>query len=150
MSRARLGLYVFARTKLFKSCFELTPVFNKLLERPQKLHLVNGEQYPPTKRKLNDKLASGDLLVIADMPQMAQYVFDFYQAKLSCWNKLQKVTRESDEKKKGQEKTNENRERLEKLNEEEKILREKLGKKTQFISDISYSHLRYILYFRIA
>ena len=34
MSRARLGLYVFARVNLFKNCFELTPAFNILCSRP--------------------------------------------------------------------------------------------------------------------
>ncbi len=126
MSRARLGLYVFARTKLFRSCFELTPVFNRLLERPQTLLLVNGEQYPASKRMLDER--PEDCLEILDMPQMAQFVYDFYQAKLSCWNKLQSVTREAREKKSEQEKTKESQERLERLNEEERILREKLGR----------------------
>lgn len=31
MSRARLGLYVFARTSLFENCFELTPVFQQVI-----------------------------------------------------------------------------------------------------------------------
>jgi intron-binding protein aquarius len=52
MSRARLGLYVFARIKLFKSCYELTPVFSLLLKRPTKLHLVLDEIYP-SKRNVN-------------------------------------------------------------------------------------------------
>ncbi len=69
-----------------------------------------------------------DCLEILDMPQMAQFVYDFYQAKLSCWNKLQSVTREAREKKSEQEKTEESEERLERLNEEERILREKLGR----------------------
>lgn len=30
MSRARLGLYIFARSSLFKNCFELTPAFNQV------------------------------------------------------------------------------------------------------------------------
>jgi intron-binding protein aquarius len=46
MSRARLGLFIFARVQLFKSCFELTPVFNILLKRPSKLQLVTNELYP--------------------------------------------------------------------------------------------------------
>ena len=125
MSRARLGLYIFARTKLFKSCFELTPVFNKLLERPQTLALVTEEQYP-TKRSLDDKVEKP--VEIADMPQMAQYVFEFYQAKLKCWNKLQNVTKEVEDKGKSVDKVNANKERLKKLDEEEKVLREKLGK----------------------
>ena len=49
MSRARLGLYVFARVQLFKSCYELTPVFNLLTQRPNKLHLVADEKFPTTR-----------------------------------------------------------------------------------------------------
>lgn len=30
MSRARLGLYVFARANLFRNCFELTPAFKQV------------------------------------------------------------------------------------------------------------------------
>lgn len=30
MSRARLGLYVFARVSLFQNCFELTPAFQQV------------------------------------------------------------------------------------------------------------------------
>ena len=30
MSRARLGLYIFARVSLFKNCFELTPAFRQV------------------------------------------------------------------------------------------------------------------------
>ena len=30
MSRARLGLYIFARVSLFSNCFELTPAFNRV------------------------------------------------------------------------------------------------------------------------
>lgn len=49
MSRARLGLYIFSRVNLFKSCYELTPVFNLLLNRPTKLHLILNELYPTTR-----------------------------------------------------------------------------------------------------
>ena len=31
MSRARLGLYVFALVNLFHNCFELTPAFNQVI-----------------------------------------------------------------------------------------------------------------------
>lgn len=31
MSRARLGLYIFARVALFKNCFELTPAFEQVI-----------------------------------------------------------------------------------------------------------------------
>ncbi|MGH0177446.1 UNVERIFIED_CONTAM: hypothetical protein FKN15_011638 [Acipenser sinensis] len=49
MSRARLGLYIFARVSLFQNCFELTPAFNQLAARPLLLHIVPNE-YHPTNR----------------------------------------------------------------------------------------------------
>lgn len=80
MSRARLGLYVFARVSLFQNCFELTPAFNQLMVRPQQLFLAPAESYPPN-RKAEQK-PTGDPLILRDMPHMAQFVFDFYQHKL--------------------------------------------------------------------
>ena len=46
MSRARLGLYVFARVSLFQNCLELTPTFTQLVYRPLRLHLMPAEQHP--------------------------------------------------------------------------------------------------------
>lgn len=46
MSRARLGLYVFARVSLFSTCFELQNSMSLLLARPQDLCIVSGEKYP--------------------------------------------------------------------------------------------------------
>ena len=125
MSRARLGLYIFGRIKLFKSCFELTPVFNILLKRPQSLQLATEETLYPAKRIQGDEISKR--LVVADMPQLAQYVFDFYQSKLQTWNKLQKVTQETEEKSESGDKIQANRDRIKNLDEEEKVLREKLG-----------------------
>lgn len=114
MSRARLGLYVFARCKLFKSCYELTPVFNILLKRPTKLEMILNELYP-SKRDLNDEPPKETIKIVENMPEMAQLVYDFYQTKLKTWqknkNQVDKLSKE---------------ERLKKLNEEEKLLREKL------------------------
>jgi len=50
MSRARLGLYVFARVALFQNCFELTPAFNQLMVRPLRLFLAPHETYPPVRK----------------------------------------------------------------------------------------------------
>lgn len=44
-SRARLGLYVFCRQKLFENCYELSPTFSTLLAKPTKLQLVPDESY---------------------------------------------------------------------------------------------------------
>lgn len=46
MSRARLGLYIFCRKELFENCYELKPVFDKLLKRPVQLSLRPNETYP--------------------------------------------------------------------------------------------------------
>ncbi|KAJ3121537.1 hypothetical protein HK098_003602 [Nowakowskiella sp. JEL0407] len=45
MSRARLGLYIFARNKLFADCSDLEPVWKKLNERPDALFVRIGELY---------------------------------------------------------------------------------------------------------
>lgn len=50
LSRARLGLYIFGRQKLFENCHELEPAFKRLLKRPTKLWLKTGEMYPNTVR----------------------------------------------------------------------------------------------------
>ncbi|KAI0983748.1 hypothetical protein GJ496_004054 [Pomphorhynchus laevis] len=44
MSRARLGLYVFARVRVFQNCVELNPVFSQLLKRPIKLHIIPNDK----------------------------------------------------------------------------------------------------------
>lgn len=81
MSRARLGLYVFARASLFKNCFELTPAFNQLMLRPMKLVLLPHETYPST--RLNTDSPSVPSLEIEDMPHMAKFVYNYYMEKVS-------------------------------------------------------------------
>lgn len=83
MSRARLGLYVFARVSLFKNCFELTPAFNQLMRRPMKLMLVPNESYP-TQRLNDEEVPPKELLEIQDMPHMHNFVFNFYLNKMNC------------------------------------------------------------------
>ncbi|KAF9974942.1 hypothetical protein BGZ73_001565 [Actinomortierella ambigua] len=50
LSRARLGLYVFGRMKLFQNCHELEPALKQLLARPTNLWVQAGEMYPNTTR----------------------------------------------------------------------------------------------------
>lgn len=76
MSRARLGLYIFGRVRLFKDCFELQPVFNILLKRPTKLQLLPEEMFPG-ERNLADKI-EGETKTIDDMSQMADFVYKLY------------------------------------------------------------------------
>jgi len=77
MSRARLGLYVLARVKLFANCFELTPAFNILRQRPLKLLLCPNEHFPTERRCEHGKLPM-EPIEISDMPHMCQFVFDMY------------------------------------------------------------------------
>ncbi|OQR72475.1 intron-binding protein aquarius-like [Tropilaelaps mercedesae] len=74
LSRARLGLYIFGRVSLLRSCFELQKSFDILLKRPQKLCIVQHEQFP-TKRLAAEEVTS---YTVEDMPAMAQIVFDLY------------------------------------------------------------------------
>ena len=50
MSRARLGLYIFGRSNLFGSCYELSPVFSVLLKRSNKLQLITNEMFPTSRK----------------------------------------------------------------------------------------------------
>ncbi|RZF44564.1 hypothetical protein LSTR_LSTR001322 [Laodelphax striatellus] len=76
MSRARLGLYIFARATLFKNCFELTPAMNQLMSRPPHLHLCPWETFPATRKHMT--APAKPPLIMHDMQQMAKFVFDFY------------------------------------------------------------------------
>ncbi|KAJ8045846.1 RNA helicase aquarius [Holothuria leucospilota] len=80
MSRARLGLYVFARLSLFQNCYELAPAFRLLMNRPINLRLAPNETFPP-RRKVGQP-PPGPLLIIEDMPHMAQFVYEFYKDKI--------------------------------------------------------------------
>ena len=51
VSRARLGLYILCRSKLFTSCHELKPSLSQFADKPDKLQIVLGEQYPSERPK---------------------------------------------------------------------------------------------------
>ncbi|XP_034941084.1 RNA helicase aquarius [Chelonus insularis] len=87
MSRARLGLYVFARVSLFKNCFELTPAFDQLMQRPLKLQLIPEESYPT--QRLKDEKPTLPVIEIEDMPHAANFVYDFYTNKVKSMKELQ-------------------------------------------------------------
>ncbi|XP_074091147.1 RNA helicase aquarius isoform X2 [Macrotis lagotis] len=76
MSRARLGLYIFARVSLFQNCFELTPAFNQLTARPLHLHIIPTEHFPTTRK--NGEKPSHPVQIIKNMPQMANFVYNMY------------------------------------------------------------------------
>lgn len=76
MSRARLGLYVFARVSLFRNCFELTPAFQQFLQRPTKLQLILNEVYPS--ERLQSERPSIEPMIVENMQQMANFVYSYY------------------------------------------------------------------------
>uniref|UniRef100_S4PJE7 RNA helicase aquarius n=4 Tax=Pararge aegeria TaxID=116150 RepID=S4PJE7_9NEOP len=76
-SRARLGLYVFARANLFRNCFELQPTFNQLVERSLELEIIPGERYP-AQRSATATVPDSMVLSVRDMPHMARFVYDMY------------------------------------------------------------------------
>nr|XP_005006379.1 LOW QUALITY PROTEIN: intron-binding protein aquarius [Cavia porcellus] len=76
MSRARLGLYIFARVSLFQNCFELTPAFSQLTARPLHLHIIPAEPFPTTRK--NGESPPQEVQIVKNMPQMANYVYNMY------------------------------------------------------------------------
>lgn len=109
LSRARLGLYIFARTAVFNTCHELACAFKQLMARPQSLVLLPKEEYP-TKRLLNqvtfdgksviadgtgsksdlnvsnsDLNVSKSIVTITHMPEMVDFVYKFYSQKIEEW-----------------------------------------------------------------
>ncbi|KAJ9593876.1 hypothetical protein L9F63_027480, partial [Diploptera punctata] len=94
MSRARLGLYIFARVSLFKNCFELTPAFSQLMARPLKLHIIPQEAFP-TQRQ-NNSQSSGMPQEVEDMPQMAAFVYEYYIQKVQAMKTALCTRKQSD------------------------------------------------------
>ncbi|XP_066245723.1 RNA helicase aquarius [Euwallacea similis] len=82
MSRARLGLYIFARVSLFQNCYELTPAFEQLTQRPTKLHLLLNELYPT--QRLNSEQPSAPSMIVEDMTHMANFVYQYYMDRVKA------------------------------------------------------------------
>ncbi|KAI8086379.1 P-loop containing nucleoside triphosphate hydrolase protein [Halteromyces radiatus] len=78
MSRARLGLYVFGRRGLFENCYELKPVFDQLLARPDKLCLQHNESYP-TNRLVD---VHKDITEMDHVEEMGKLVYKLSQEQL--------------------------------------------------------------------
>ncbi|CAL8086533.1 unnamed protein product [Calicophoron daubneyi] len=97
LSRARLGLYIFARIDQFATCPELKPAFDLLRglrgngpRKPVQLVLTPWEtwidpQSPVASHtgRLLDGVVTQPPVVINDMPQMTAYVHKLYEEKVS-------------------------------------------------------------------
>jgi intron-binding protein aquarius len=82
VSRARLGLYVFCRANLFAKAHELKPTLKQLEERPQKLQLVLGENYP-SDRKVDDEIPEDGIFEVEDVAHMGSIVHSMQQEMLA-------------------------------------------------------------------
>ncbi len=78
LSRARLGLYVFCRSELFLGCAELAPAFQRLLQRPPKLQLVVGEEYP-CHRRSDENPDPANIYTVQDVTAMGVLVYQIVQ-----------------------------------------------------------------------
>lgn len=82
MSRARLGLYVFARVSLFSSSIELQHSMRLLTQRPLELHLLVNEQFPSQRRCLYAQpgavASDPKARVVKTVDEMQQLVATFY------------------------------------------------------------------------
>ncbi|XP_007576287.1 RNA helicase aquarius [Poecilia formosa] len=85
MSRARLGLYIFARVSLFENCFELTPAFKQLTARPLQLHIRPHEYY--SQEQPRDEQPDR---IIKDMPEMTNFVYNMYMHMIQTSQKYRK------------------------------------------------------------
>ncbi|KAA0193465.1 Intron-binding protein aquarius [Fasciolopsis buskii] len=98
LSRARLGLYIFARIDQFASCPELKPAFDRLLNlygpgapRPVQLHLTPWELWidPRSAAASSVQRIQTDMLtqaptIIKDMVEMTTYVHNLYEERVNA------------------------------------------------------------------
>jgi intron-binding protein aquarius len=73
VSRARFGLYVVCREKLFASCHELKRTFQQFDDRPKKLQLVLGE-HCPSERRADDPIPSDQIFEIENVAHLGSVV----------------------------------------------------------------------------
>ena len=78
VSRARLGLYVFCRHSLFGAVHDLKQTFDQFAEKPTKLQLVLGENYP-SERKVSDEIPKDNILELDDVSHMGSIVHQMQQ-----------------------------------------------------------------------
>ena len=133
MSRARLGLYVFCRAKLFENCYELTQSFSKLRTRPTVLQIVENEEYP-AKRKVNAEVKAVDITSLEQLGNLmtkvapkAQERYEKDQAEKARLLALQ----QAEENKKREEETRKYNERMAAYNKQVAASQKKQGKPKQ-------------------
>lgn len=87
VSRARLGLYIFCRKAIFETCHELRRTMCQLGQRPDRLELVTGEQYP-TKRKIGDAVPDKRKYAVQNLTALGSIVHSMQEELLFCEGKI--------------------------------------------------------------
>jgi len=95
LSRARLGLYVFARVSLFQNCYELSSSFDILTKRATKLQIVPSERYSNTFNRNVFVEPEQDIIEIQDMPELHKFVYDMYM--IECERIQQEMMQKTDQ-----------------------------------------------------
>jgi intron-binding protein aquarius len=75
LSRARLGLYIFGRSELYKSVHDLQPFVQVWEEKPHQLELVVGETFGDTERSAQDSVPKNELLQVENVDQLGGMVY---------------------------------------------------------------------------
>jgi len=75
MSRARLGLYIFGRHSVFANCYELSPTFKQLINRPSSLSLIPYETWGGCQRLVGDPVPINlEITGLVGMTQLIVYM----------------------------------------------------------------------------
>lgn len=90
MSRARLGLYVFARVNLFANCFELRQSMKYFLSRSQALSLVEDEKFPTTRLLQAADMRASSCRLVHGLDDMLSLVESKYQSFIEQQTRLQR------------------------------------------------------------
>ncbi|KAH9906170.1 P-loop containing nucleoside triphosphate hydrolase protein [Xylariomycetidae sp. FL2044] len=83
LSRARLGLYILGRRDVFEACYELSPAFEILLSRPDKLALSTGEMWPSARVLAEEEntTAPGEV-TMEGVEHLGQFVYEMSTARV--------------------------------------------------------------------
>jgi len=87
LSRARLGLYVFCRAEVFVNCFELRPAFAQMMERPDKLTLIDCDKSEERYGLPPDADREQKSVTIQDVVEMGKIVHQMTTAAMSDGHK---------------------------------------------------------------
>ncbi len=83
MSRARLGLYVFGRYNIFKSCFELSQTMTIFSKKPMELKIFINEMFPTIRRLNEDDIEEKQILSVKDFRHLYKIIEEIIKIKYS-------------------------------------------------------------------